>query len=77
MQNNFEGFPVEINLRKRKWLLSCSYNPTRKNIVNHVKNINTGLDKFSATYDNLTLLGEFNLEQEEVNMLDLLNIYNL
>ena len=39
VQNNFEGFFVEINLRKKKWLLSCSDNPTRKNIVNHVKNI--------------------------------------
>ena len=52
VQNNFEGFFVEINLRKKKWLLSCSYNPTRKNIVNHVKNISAGLDQFSATYDN-------------------------
>ena len=26
VQNNFEGFLVEINLRKKKWLLSCSYN---------------------------------------------------
>ena len=77
VQNNFEGFFVEINLRKKKWLLSCSYNPTRKNIVNHVKNNSTGLDQFSATFDNLILLGDFNVEPEEVNMLDFLNIYNL
>ena len=77
MQNNFEGFFVEINLRKKKWLLSCSYNPTRKNIVNRVKNISTGLDQLSATYDKLILLGDFNLEPEEVKMLDFLNIYNL
>ena len=37
VQNNFESFFAEINVRKKKWLLSCSYNPTRKNIVNHVK----------------------------------------
>ena len=30
VQNNFEGFFVEINLRKKKWLLSCSYNPTNR-----------------------------------------------
>ena len=77
MQNNFEGFFVEINWRKKKWLLSCSYNPTRKNIVNHVRKISTGLDQFSATYDKLILLGDFNVEPEEVNMSDFLNIYNL
>ena len=77
VQNNFEGFFVEINLKKKKWLLSCSYNPTRKTIVNHVKNISSALNQFSASYDDLIPLGNFNFEPEEVNMLDFLNIYNL
>ena len=42
-----------------------------------MKNISTGLDQFGATCDNLILLGEFNVETEEVDMLDFLNIYNL
>ena len=41
-----------------------------------MKNISTGLDQFSATYNNLILLGGFNVEPE-VNMLDFLNRYNL
>ena len=77
MQNNFESLFVEINLRKKKWLLSRSYNPTRKNIVDHVKNISTELDQFIATYDKLILLRGFNVESEEVNMLDFLKIYKL
>ena len=77
VQNNFEGFFFEINLRKKKWLLSCSYNLTRTNIVSHVKNISTRLNQFSPTYDNLVLLDDFNVEPEEVNMLYFLNIYNL
>ena len=68
---------VKLTWGKKKWLLSCLYYPNRKNIVNHVKNISTGLDQFSATYDNLILLGDFNFEPEEVNILDFLNIYNL
>ena len=62
MQNIFKGFFIEINLRKKKWLLSCSYNSNRKNIVDHTKNISTRLDQFSATYNNLILIGDFNLE---------------
>ena len=42
-----------------------------------MKNISTGLDQFSATYDNLILLDDFNVEPEEANMLDFLNTYNL
>ena len=28
--NNLEYFLVEINLRKKKWLLVCCYNPHKK-----------------------------------------------
>ena len=37
MNKNIEGFFVEINLRnKKKWLLSCSYNPTKMQISKHL-----------------------------------------
>ena len=42
-----------------------------------MKNIRTGLDQLSATYDNLILIGDFNVEPEEEIMLDFLNLYNL
>ena len=54
LQICFKGLFVEINLVKKKWLISCSHNSNRNNIVNQVKNINTGLDLFSTTYDNIS-----------------------
>ena len=33
-----------------------------------MQSISTGLDQFSATYNNLILIGDFNIEQEEENM---------
>ena len=65
VQNSFEGFFVEINLGKKRWLLSCSCNPNSNNIVNHMK-VSTGLDQFSATYNNLILIGDLNVKPEEV-----------
>ena len=32
-----EVFFVEINIRKRKWFLSSSYNPNRENMENHLE----------------------------------------
>ena len=32
-----EAFFVGINLRKKKWLFSCFYNPSRENIENHLE----------------------------------------
>ena len=44
---DFEGIFVEIHLRKKKWLLCCSYNPHKSNITNHLKNICKTLDKLN------------------------------
>ena len=44
---DFERIFVEINLRKKKWLLCCSYNPHKSNIANHLINICKTLDKLS------------------------------
>ena len=41
-----EGFYVEINLRKTKWLLCCSYNPSRCKIDFHLENLNRSLALF-------------------------------
>ena len=34
-----EGFYIEINLRKKKWLLCGTYNPHRNNIDNHLDSL--------------------------------------
>ena len=44
MNNNIEGFHIEINLRnKEKWLLSCSYNPKEALISNHLAELSKEL----------------------------------
>ena len=77
IDKSFEGFFVEINLRSKKWLLACSYNPHRDKITSHLKSISTALDNLSSQYENIILLGDFNVETEEKNISDFMNIYNL
>ena len=43
-----EGLFVEINLRKNKWLLCCSYNPKKSLISNHLQEIGNKLDLLSS-----------------------------
>ena len=57
-----EGFYVEINLRKTKWLLCCSYNPNRCNINFHLDNLNGSLALYSSCYENFIIIGDFNVE---------------
>ena len=43
---NLECLFVEINIKKKKWLPCCSYNPHRNNISNHLHHLNKGLDVY-------------------------------
>ena len=63
-----EGFYIEISIRKKKWLLGCSYNPHKRFISSHLKELGTKLD-FNSKYDNFILLGDLNPEptNEAVN----------
>ena len=73
----FEGFLIEINLRSKKWLLGCSYNPHRDNITPHLRNISTALDKLSTDYENEILLVDFHVEAEEKNLSNFVSVHNL
>ena len=77
VNESFEGFFVEINLRSKKWLLGCSYNPHKEKIISHLNNLSTALDKLCTNYENIILLGDFNVEVEEKNMFEFMNLCNL
>ena len=60
-----ESFSIEINIRKKKWLLVCTCNPNINLISNHLKEIGKNLDNYSSKYDNFILLGDLNSEPTE------------
>ena len=70
-------FFVEINLRKKKWLISCSYIPNKTLIQNHLLEISKKLDLCSSRYENVFLFGDFNTEPNELHMEDFCLNYNL
>ena len=59
-KTSIETISVEINIRKKKWFLNCSYNPNKKLISNHLECLNRIMDEFSKSYDNAIFLGDFN-----------------
>ena len=50
-----EAFAIEINLRKVKWLLVCSYNPNFCNLPVHLNAIDKALEFYSKTYDKILI----------------------
>ena len=70
-----EGFCIEINIRKKKWLLVCTYNPNKDLILNHLKEIGENLDNYSSKYGNFILRGDLNSEPTELTVRDFCQIY--
>ena len=57
-----EGFFIEIHVRKKKWLVGCSYNPKTNSISTHLEVIGRFLDKCLSTYEHFLLIGDMNAE---------------
>ena len=74
---NLEGIFLEINLRKKKWLVFGGYNHNKLNAVNFLTNLRHTLDHYMSQFDNVLLLGDFNLEPFESCMDEFCQIYNL
>ena len=58
-------------------LLGCSYNHHKENIASHLSNASAALDKLCRDYENIILLGDFNVEVQEKIISDFLSTYNL
>ena len=59
---------AEVSIRKKKWLFSCSYNRNGENIENHLETLSKNLALYSAKYENLIIIGDFNACLEEISM---------
>ena len=64
-----EGFCVEINLQKTKWLLCCCYRckiPNRCKIDFHLENLTQSLALYSSShYENFIIIEDFNVEAND------------
>ena len=72
-----ESFYIEINLRKKKWLLCGTYNPHRNNIGNHLDSLSKILALYSSAYDNYIVIGDFNIEADSKEMSSFCDTFDL
>ena len=76
-KNLIESFYIEINLRNEKWLISCSYNPNKTMVCNHLDALSTYLDLHSTTFEKVLILGDINVGIEEQLTKAFCDKYNL
>ena len=72
---SIEKFSIEINIRKKKWLLVCTENPNKDLVSKYLKEIGKNLDNYSTKYDNFILLDDLNSKPTESAVRDFCEIY--
>ena len=68
---------MEINLRKRKWLILSSYNRKNHNISKHIQALSKSIDLSSTIYENFLLMRDFNANLDNAVLKDFCNLTNL
>ena len=76
-QLTIEALFIEINLRKKKWLLCCSYNPHKNLLVAHLREIQLALDVLFSKYENTIIIVDFNSEPKESALIDFCQPYDI
>ena len=71
-----EAIVIEINLKKKKWLLIGSYNPHKNMIGDHLNCIGNYLNEASKRYENFIIIGDLNSETEDDAMQEFCSVYN-
>ena len=74
-QPDIQVVPFEINVRK-KWLVLAIYKPPQQYFRYFVEQMPKLLDQYSR-YDNVVVLGDFNLEADDTALSSLINDHGL
>lgn len=65
------------DLQRRKGLISCSYNPQKALITNHIIKLSKSIGIYTTKYNNVLFLGDFNLRLEDAPRKNIFSVYNL
>ena len=75
--SDIECLGIDVNLRKVRWLVICSYNQHKNNISNHLDNLSKVLNRNLSQYERFLCIGDLNSEITEFAMKIFCNIYHL
>ena len=75
--SSIEGFFIKLNLKRKKWLVCCSYSPHDIDILNLLNSTGSNLGLLTGNYENIFLMGDFICKTDNVDLKDFCNLFNL
>ena len=77
MNGSVESISIELNVRKKKWLVNCSYSTNNSNICDHVRRLGKSLGTLLTIFDQEFLMGDLNAEEAIFYIKYFCNLYKL
>ena len=77
IDNLTETIFLEVNVRSSKWIFVGCYKPPSSNEEFFISNLSKIINAFLTKYDNILVMGDFNLTVENKHLEELLNLFNL
>ena len=75
--SNIESICLEINIKKRQWLVIGVYKHSSYSEVAFIKSLFSCLTNATKEFENIVLLGDFSITPENTKMEQLLNTFSL
>ena len=72
-----ENIYLEINTRLRKWLIVGLYKPPNQSNSLFLENMSKNLSRYLGSYENITLLRDFNMTPEDKNLQHFTDAFSL
>ena len=68
LPKDIQQISIELNFHKHKWLIISIYKPPIQNAHYFLEKLSILLDQYDKDYENILILGDFNLEPDELTM---------
>ena len=77
LPSDIEAIFIEMNIKSKKWLLCCTYNPNKSLIENHLRQLQKQLEAFSERYEHFLIIGDFNADVSDPSMSSFCTLFKL
>ena len=68
LPSDMEAIFTEMNIKSKKWLLCCTYNPKKYLIENHLRQLQKQLEAPSERHEHFLIMGDFNTYVSDPSM---------
>ena len=74
LPSDMEAIFIEMNIKSKKWLLCCTYNPLTEN---QLRQLQKQLEAFSERYEHLLIMGDFNADVSGPSVTSFFTLFKL